>query len=47
MDYVLTDIPAAYVSQKARLLKFTEVLSKCGGIAIKLETSGIAHEWER
>ncbi len=39
--------PFDIVSQKARLLKFTEVLSKCGGIAVKLETSGTAHEWER
>jgi hypothetical protein len=35
------------LSEKARLLRFTEVLFKCGGIAVKLETSGIAHEWER
>ncbi len=39
--------PFDIISQKVRLLKFTEVLSKCGGIAIKLETSSIAHEWER
>jgi hypothetical protein len=38
--------PFDIVSQKARLLKFTEVLSKCGGIAVKLETSGVAHEWQ-
>ncbi len=31
------------VSQKERIVKFTEVLSRCGGIAVKLETSGIAH----
>jgi len=39
--------PFDIISQKARVLKFTEVLSKCGGIAVKLETSGISHEWER
>jgi len=39
--------PFDIVSQKARILKFTEVLSKCGGIAVKLETSGNAHEWRR
>jgi hypothetical protein len=44
---VYLHFPFDIVSQKARLLKFTEVLSKCGGIAVKLETSGIAHEWER
>lgn len=35
------------LSQKVRILKFTEMLSKCGGIAVKLETTGIAHEWKR
>lgn len=44
---VYLHFPFDIVAQKARLLKFTEVLSKCGGIAVKLETSGIAHEWER
>lgn len=34
------------VSQKDRILKFTEVLSKCGGIAVRLENSGIAVEWQ-
>lgn len=44
---VYLHFPFDIVSQKARLLKFTGVLSKCGGIALKLETSGIAHEWKR
>ena len=44
---VYLHFPFDIVSQKGRLLKFTAVLSKCGGIATKLETSGIAHEWER
>ena len=44
---VYLHFPFDIVSQKARLLKFTDVLSKCGGIAVKLETSGIAHEWKR
>jgi hypothetical protein len=44
---VYLHFPFDIVSQKARLLKFTGVLSKCGGIAVKLETSGIAHEWKR
>lgn len=34
------------ISQKERIVKFTEVLSRCGGIAVKLENPGIAHEWE-
>jgi uncharacterized protein DUF4261 len=39
--------PCHLVSQKPRLLKFSEVVSRCGGIAVKLETSGIAHQWQR
>ncbi|MDQ4121505.1 MAG: DUF4261 domain-containing protein [Acidobacteriota bacterium] len=38
--------PLNIVAQRARLLKFTNVIHRCGGLAIKLETSGIAHEWE-
>ncbi|MBK8465374.1 MAG: DUF4261 domain-containing protein [Chloracidobacterium sp.] len=44
---VYLHFPFGILEQKARLLKFTEVLSKCGGIAVKLETSGVAHEWKR
>lgn len=39
--------PNDIVSQKSRIANFTEVLSLCGGISVKLETSGIAHEWKR
>lgn len=39
--------PLDIVSQRLRLVKFTEVISRCGGIAVKIENSGIAHEWER
>jgi hypothetical protein len=44
---VYLHFPFDIVSQKARLLRFTEVLSRCGGIAVKLETSGFAHGWDR
>ena len=44
---VYLHFPFDIVSQKERIVKFTEVLARCGGIAVKLETSGIAHEWER
>lgn len=39
--------PLDIASQRLRLVRFTEVISRCGGIAVKLENSGIAHEWER
>ena len=46
-NVVYLHFPFDIVSQKTRILKHTEVLSRCGGIAVKLETSGIAHDWER
>jgi hypothetical protein len=39
--------PADIVEQRERLLKFTEALHQVGGLAVKLESSGVAHEWER
>ena len=39
--------PFDIISQKERINRFTEVLSRSGGIAAKLETSGIAHDWEQ
>jgi hypothetical protein len=44
---VYLHFPLDIESQRLRLAKFTEVISRSGGIAVKLETSGIAHEWER
>ena len=44
---VYLHLPLDIVSQRPRLVKFTEVISRCGGIAVKVENSGIAHEWER
>lgn len=37
------DLPA----QRERLARFTAALRNAGGLAIKLESSGIAHTWER
>jgi hypothetical protein len=39
--------PLDIASQRLHLVKFTEVISRCGGIAVKIENSGIAHEWGR
>jgi len=44
---VYLHFPLDIASQRSRLVKFTEVISRCGGIAVKIENSGIAHEWER
>ena len=37
------DLPA----QRERLVQFSELLQKLGGFAVKVESSGIAHTWER
>lgn len=39
--------PLDLAGQRARLVKFTKAIQRCGGIAVKLETCGIAHTWER
>ena len=44
---VYLHFPLRYLSQRERINKFTSVLKNCGGIAIKLESTGIAHTWER
>lgn len=44
---VYLHFPLDIASQRPRLVKFTEVIGQCGGIAVKLESSGVAHEWDR
>jgi len=38
---------ANLIEERLRLLKFTELAKRLGGIAIKLESSGVGHWWER
>jgi uncharacterized protein YegJ (DUF2314 family) len=38
--------PLEIVAQRDRLLKFTKLVRELGGMAVKLESSGIAHTWE-
>jgi hypothetical protein len=38
--------PLAILGQQGRIGQFTEVLREVGGLAVKIESSGIAHEWE-
>jgi hypothetical protein len=38
--------PADILEQRERLMKFTRLLARSGGLAIKLESSGIAHTLE-
>jgi Domain of unknown function (DUF4261) len=39
--------PLDIIEQRSRLKDFTEVIARAGGMAIKLESSGIAHDWDR
>lgn len=39
--------PLDLPNQRQRLLHFTRVLQRAGGIALKLDSTGIAHLWER
>ena len=38
---------ANFVEERTRVLKYTELARQLGGIAIKIESSGVGHSWER
>jgi hypothetical protein len=39
-------LPLQVLGQQERILRFTNVLRQIGGIAVKIESVGIAHEWD-
>jgi hypothetical protein len=39
--------PSNVVEERLRILKFTELAKRLGGIAMKLESCGVGHWWER
>lgn len=39
--------PLNLPDQRERLLKYSDILRKAGGVAVKLESCGLAHNWER
>jgi hypothetical protein len=39
--------PLDLPGQRDRIIKFTDVVRRAGGLAIKVESSGVAHEWNR
>lgn len=39
--------PLDFPAQKTRVIHFAEVLQKIGGIAVKVESAGVAHAWDR
>ena len=44
---VYLHFPMDLPGQRERLLKFTRIIRDLGGIAVKVESCGIAHSWER
>lgn len=38
--------PIGIISEKERVVSFTKALERCGGIAVKIESAGVAHEWD-
>src|SRR5206468_6299477 len=39
--------PLDVMEQRERLLKFTQLFARIGGIAVKVESAGVAHTFER
>lgn len=44
---VYLHFPADALDQRERILKYTQILQRLGGIAIKVESAGTAHGWDR
>jgi hypothetical protein len=43
---VYAHFPLQVLGQQARILRYTNVLRQIGGIAVKIESAGIAHQWD-
>ena len=44
---IYLQFPLDFLNQREQVLKFTKVVERLGGIAIKLESSGVGHSWQR
>jgi hypothetical protein len=44
---VYLHFPLDLPDQRERVLKFTQIIQRLGGIAVKVESAGAAHSWER
>jgi hypothetical protein len=44
---VYLHFPLDLPNQRERVLKFTQIIQGLGGIAVKVESAGVAHSWER
>jgi len=43
---VYLHFPLDLPDQRERILKFTQIIQSIGGIAVKVESAGVAHSWE-
>lgn len=44
---VYLHFPFDWLDQRDRLMLFTQVVQRAGGIAVKVESSAVAHDWNR
>ena len=44
---VYLHFPLDLPNQRERIIKFTQIIERLGGIAVKVESAGVAHSWER
>lgn len=44
---VYLHFPLDLADQRERVLKYTQVIQRLGGLAVKLESAGVAHAWDR
>jgi hypothetical protein len=44
---VFLHFPLDVADQRERVLKFTRIIQEIGGLAVKVESAGVAHTWER
>ena len=35
------------IKERERVATFTDALRRCGGLAVKVESAGVAHEWDQ
>lgn len=34
-------------AQRERMIRFSSIMRQCGGLAVKIDSAGVAHEWDR
>lgn len=44
---VFLHFPVQILKERKRVASFTGAIRRCGGLAVKIESAGIAHEWDR